>query len=164
MDIFSKIGSVTKSVVDKTSNKVSTVRLNAKISSLKASIGVQKQRIGDIYWLRHHEDESPDPAFSQEFEQIAGYLDQIAALEKEIERLAQIESAGFERTEPGFAVAGLTCSSCGAANIPDTKFCVSCGAAFIAASKANTCGSCGAVAEEGVNFCACCGTKLKSDA
>jgi RNA polymerase subunit RPABC4/transcription elongation factor Spt4 len=163
MDILSKIGTVTKSVVDKTSNKVSTVRMNARINSLKTSIAAQKQRIGDFYWLQHRDDKSFDPALAGEFKQIAEYLEQIAALEKEIQRLAQNDSIGFERTEPSLGDSGVNCPACGAANTADTKFCVSCGAAFILASEANTCGNCGAIVDDEMKFCAHCGTKLKDD-
>jgi transposase len=89
VDILNKIGSVTKSVVDKTSSKVSTVRLNSRISSLKSNIGLQKQRIGDFYWRQHREDKSFDPALSEEFKQIAECLEQIATLEKEIQLIEE---------------------------------------------------------------------------
>jgi hypothetical protein len=89
VDILNKIGSVTKSVVDKTSNKVSTVRLNSRISSLKSTIGLQKQRIGDFYWCQHRDDKLFDPALSEEFKQIAECLEQIAALEKEIQLIEE---------------------------------------------------------------------------
>jgi RNA polymerase subunit RPABC4/transcription elongation factor Spt4 len=164
MDILGKIGNVTKAVVDKTSNKVSTVRLNTKISSLKSSIGAQKQRIGDFYWLQHHMDASFDPALSEEFKRIAGYLEQIAELEKEIRQLAENEkSAGLERNGPSLGSSGVVCPSCGVANTSDTKFCVICGAAFIAVPRAGICGSCGSAVEDDMKFCEHCGAKLKSD-
>jgi RNA polymerase subunit RPABC4/transcription elongation factor Spt4 len=164
MDIFGKIGNVTKSVVDKTSNKVTTVRLNAKISSLKTSIGAQKQRIGDFYWRQHRADASFDPALAGEFKQIEAYLEQIAVLEQEIQRLAENEkSFDFDTAEPSLSYSGINCPACGAANPPDTKFCVSCGAEFIVAAKANTCGNCGALVDDEMKFCAHCGAKLKDD-
>jgi RNA polymerase subunit RPABC4/transcription elongation factor Spt4 len=164
MDIFEKISNVTKSVVDKTSNKVSTVRLNAKVKSLKSSIDVQKQRIGDFYWLQHREDESFDPTLAEEFKQIAEYFEQIAALEKEIQRLVEkAKSFSAEKNEPNYAGAALICPSCGAANTSDTKFCASCGIAFIPAPEPSTCSNCGAVVNAEMKFCAVCGSKLKSD-
>ena len=165
MDILGKIGGVTKSIVDKTSNKVSTVRLNAKINSLKTSIDVQKQRIGDFYWLQQHEDKSFNPVLEREFKQITDYLEQIAALEKEIQRLAENEKlSGAERIEPNFGDSGMTCPACGAANTSYTKFCVSCGAAFVVASPTiNTCGNCGKIVDDEMKFCAHCGAKLKND-
>jgi hypothetical protein len=162
MDFFDKIGSVTKSLADKTSNKVSTVRLNARINSLKTSIAVQKQRIGDFYWQRLHEDGSFDPELSEEFGQIAKYLDEIAALEREIQRLAENETAAFEKAGPIFAGVRPGCPSCGSANPPGTKFCVFCGAA-LAASAVNTCGNCGEPVDDEMIFCAGCGAKLKNN-
>ena len=162
MDFFGKISNVTKSLADKTSNKVSTVRMNTRISSLKTSIVVQKQRIGDFYWQRSHEDGAFDPEMSEEFRQIAEYLAEIAALEREIQRLAENESARFEKAEPGFAGVRQVCSSCGSAILPGTKFCVFCGTALVAA-EGNTCGNCGEPVDDEMKFCACCGAKLKSN-
>jgi class 3 adenylate cyclase/tetratricopeptide (TPR) repeat protein len=52
-------------------------------------------------------------------------------------------------------VAVVTCSSCGAENRPDAKFCGECGAAF-----AVTCDACGAANEPSRKFCYECGAPL----
>ena len=50
----------------------------------------------------------------------------------------------------------MTCSSCGAANKPGRRFCVSCGAAL-----ARACAQCGAIADPEDRFCGECGASLE---
>jgi DNA-directed RNA polymerase subunit RPC12/RpoP len=164
MDLFGKIGSVTKSVVNKTSNRVTIARLNSKINGLKSGIGVQKQRIGDFYWLQHYNDESFNPTLSGEFKQIAEYMAQIEELEKEIQQILENEKfTEPENVQQTTSDSGINCPSCGASNIPDSKFCVTCGAAFIAQPETAICGNCGAVMSADAKFCALCGAKLEND-
>src|SRR5438270_12813383 len=50
----------------------------------------------------------------------------------------------------------LTCSSCGVAGAPGTKFCSACGAPF-----PRVCRSCGALVGPAARFCVECGTLLQ---
>jgi Double zinc ribbon len=51
----------------------------------------------------------------------------------------------------------LTCSSCGNAEPPGSRFCGSCGASFAPPAAALTCSSCGNEEPEGSAFCGSCG-------
>ena len=55
----------------------------------------------------------------------------------------------------GVGTTALTCSSCGASNVADAKFCHECGVAL-----QRTCASCGATNAAGAKFCDDCGGAL----
>lgn len=54
------------------------------------------------------------------------------------------------------------CPKCGNENVPDAKFCASCGNPLLK-KEDNICPQCGAKNNKGAKFCAYCGTKMKSN-
>ena len=57
MEIFDKISAITKSTVDKTSNKITISKINARIKILQTDISAQKLKIGEYNRERLKENE-----------------------------------------------------------------------------------------------------------
>ncbi|MDR1471410.1 MAG: zinc ribbon domain-containing protein [Synergistaceae bacterium] len=160
MELFDRIGSMTKAAVDKTANKVIIARINSKISTFKSGIGVQKLKIGEYYWSKHRDGKSFDPSVADAFSAIESYLAQIESCESEIRVI--IESEQAVRIVDGEY--GKACLSCGARNSLDAKFCHDCGLPVNGAAVsagAVRCANCGAEMEGDAIFCGECGTKLQ---
>jgi RNA polymerase subunit RPABC4/transcription elongation factor Spt4 len=64
-------------------------------------------------------------------------------------------AAPFPVVDKPATAASLTCGQCGAAVLPDDRFCPKCGTPQMIA-----CGHCGRVARAGDQFCAQCGQSL----
>jgi len=55
----------------------------------------------------------------------------------------------------------LSCPSCGKENVPEAKFCFTCGAELGAIAGARFCEQCGAKASPDAKYCSSCGSKLQ---
>jgi ribosomal protein L40E len=173
MEIFEKLGSITKSAVDKTANKVTIARINSRISTLKSGMGAQKLRIGEHYWLKHKDDKSFDPEVAEVFNAIENYLAQIESCESEIRLIIESEEALKTQNMPNMPKIsgeyGSICPSCGERSQWGAKFCRGCGQPLNAPNMSNTpniaaggikCANCGAEMEDDAVFCGVCGIKL----
>ena len=76
----------------------------------------------------------------------------------------EVDKATEEMTQMGRYVEKVTCSNCGAINVPEAKFCFQCGAGLTApAAKeaaSNVCPACGAANDPDAGFCIECGASL----
>ena len=139
MELFDKIGKMTKSAVDKTTNKVELVRLNSKLNAVNSDINTQKVKIGDFYWSKIAAGEPCPPELEETVGAIKNYLaPQAESLKLEIqailesERQAQLQAqAAGENYWAGPPAqgprAGVHCPSCGTFNADDAIFCFACG-------------------------------------
>ncbi|MDR1916393.1 MAG: zinc ribbon domain-containing protein [Synergistaceae bacterium] len=160
MELFDRIGNITKSAVDKTANKVTIARVNSRIKSLKSGIEAQKLKIGEMYWFKHKDDKAIEPDMAESFKAIRAYLDQIASCESEIRAILESE----EMARMAAYSANALCTLCGAQNSLDAKFCYGCGSPMqgtvaIPQQVGIKCSMCGAAMEEDSVFCGVCGAK-----
>jgi len=166
MAILSKISDMAKNIGDKANDALETQKLNSKINSEKSAIDDVYRKIGEYYYQQYKSGtELPEEAAAH-CGVIDGHNKKIDEAKAEIERLKvkrESESASAQTSTAG----GITCSSCGKANEPGTKFCQECGAKLnieTAPAQAPTgegvCPSCGKANEPGTKFCCECGTKL----
>ena len=160
MEIFNKISAMTKSTVDKTSNKVTIAKINARIKSLQADINRWKQKIGEFYWERFKDNEVYEEGIADVFVTVGKLSSQVASAEAEINAILESERVA----EPASAfskplVPVAECPSCGVPNDTDSKFCSSCGSSMVVISG-KECTKCGAGVAVDASFCAECGAHL----
>jgi ribosomal protein L32 len=158
MELFDKIGKITRTAVDKTANRVEITRIHSRINALKSSIETQKLKIGEHYWSKQAKDESYDPEAAEFFKAINNFQNQIELFETEIRAILDRETMAQADLE----TAGPLCPSCGAQNIPDGKFCAGCGTSLenaVISPGAGACASCGSAMLPDALFCGVCGTK-----
>jgi membrane protease subunit (stomatin/prohibitin family) len=129
MAFLDKLGDLARNIGDKTSETIETTKINNRIGSEKTAIAECMRRLGEIYYRRHQEGDSGDPAAAEILATIDAHNKAIADAQAEIERIkAKAAAQAAPPAPPANATAGAVCPSCGKANPAATKFCQECGA------------------------------------
>jgi predicted nucleic acid-binding Zn ribbon protein len=161
MAFLDKLGDLARNIGDKTSETIETTKINNRIGSERTAIAECMRRIGEIYYRKHQEGDSGDPAAAELLATIDGHNRAIADAQTEIERIKAKAAAPTPAAAPAPSAAGAACPSCGAANPAGTKFCQECGAKTDAPTPAETtCPICGAPVPAANKFCGGCGHRL----
>jgi hypothetical protein len=176
VDLFDKISKVTKSAVDKTTNKVELVRLNSKLNAINSGINTQKLKIGDFYWSKIAAGEPCASELDEAVGTIKNYIAQADSVKFEIqaildsERQAQFQTQTADENyrvgqQARSSCAGVSCPSCGAFNSDGAVFCFTCGKRIDGEIPAQNCAgvscpSCGAFNADGAVFCFTCGKRI----
>jgi ribosomal protein L40E len=167
LEFFDKLSSVTKSAVEKTTNKVELTRLNIKMNTINSSIAAEKTKIGEHYWQKFDAGEPCPPELTATLDAIKNYLSQIDSIQKDKQAILDREKQPSQNLGPMLAD-GVICPSCGAHNVPDALFCFECGKSIAAApqyvNKTDTgyCTDCGAEMPLNAIFCPQCGAGKQS--
>jgi len=188
MAFFDKLGEITKSIGDKTTDAIETGKLNNKINSEKAAAGEDFKKIGEYYYGKYMEGAEVAPEVVEFCNSAKAHFDAAAEAQAEIERIKAENEAEKAAAAPAVAAApvapeaaaapvmpaasavatapvgGIVCPSCGTTNSEGTKFCQNCGnkleipAPVIAG---NVCPNCSTVNDDGMKFCKECGSRLE---
>ena len=158
MALFEKLGSLGKAAGDMVGETIEMTRLNAKLASLKRESSDAKTRLGEFYWQRYVEGNTPEDDTIEICREIANLESEITTLEDDIQRRkSQSESKSPEPTKSE----GVVCGSCGEPNSAGVKFCIKCGSSLAAAeSEVRFCPACGAPGEKDSLFCGKCGARF----
>ena len=191
MEIFDKISALTKSTVNRSSNKATISQINTRIEHLKTRIGDLKLEAGGYFWERHKDDEVYEDGISDVFTEMKNLSAAVAWAEAEINAILESERAAeLARAPVNPSAPAIKCPLCGAPNPPNSKFCSACGGsmavlsgkecvkcgtraaidasfcpecgASVAASEEPVCAKCGNAMAEGDKFCMSCGAKRES--
>lgn len=157
MSFWNQVKQQATSLGTKASEKTQEFRLQSEINDFKSQISNKQTALGVLVYQMYKEDRSNYDALLPVCHEIDGLEQQIAAIEQKIADL---------RTKPG------KCPECGHDNIPDARFCASCGTALQEAPQAlaaeepaepkvNICPECSAEQPVGTKFCAQCGHKFE---
>ncbi len=88
------------------------------------------------------------------------YLAQAAAVLAKLEGLAPQKGEKKKTRKPAEAADGRSCGSCSKSSPESAKFCIHCGAAFVASEAA--CEGCGEKLPKDARFCMACGKEVAS--
>ncbi len=180
-DLGNNIKSMGSSISNSAKDMTQKAQLNSEISSIKKDITGFYTKLGEATYknLTASEEEKTDVQpiidnINGAFIAIKENEEKIARIEAEAEARKAEEEArkrreAEERERAAAASSGAVCHVCGAAILPDSRFCVQCGSPVIRQEEApapeqaaeKCCPSCGAHCEPDARFCTECGTKLQ---
>lgn len=145
-NFFEKLGSITKSSVEKTKDLIEISKLNGKINSEKNKIIELQKSVGEFYWEEYKKG-TPIAQGAMEFmDQIQACYDEIEQLQQQIEEIKKNPEASAEPEAPQ--------------NTPEPAVIVEEPENVITSQTPKFCGECGAKLESGVKFCGSCGSKI----
>lgn len=166
MEMFDKISGIVKNVGDSTNDAIETTRLNSKIKEEKAAIDEIQMKLGEYYYGKYSNGDKLE----------AEALELCSVIEKHHQEIVQAQVAIDSIKEKKEAASLLNkkvvsksnenmqskCTSCGALNRNEAKFCRDCGINVIEIEKPKMvdCPSCGVEVKENYKFCNKCGIKL----
>lgn len=151
MAFFDKLNDLAKSVKDAANDAVETTRIKSRISSEKRAVDEACRKIGEYYYAKRAADLGPvDDDILEYCIEIDEHMRVISELTAELERERETKEE-----EQQF----VACSSCGAKNGKQAKFCQECGAQ-LEKQAVLVCADCGAANDNGAKFCTECGAKL----
>jgi hypothetical protein len=171
MAFLDKLGDLARNIGDKTSEAIETAKINSRIGAEKTAIAECMRRIGEIYYRKHQEGDSCDPAATELLVAIDGHNRAIADAQAEIERIKTKSAPGAAPPAQPAGADCAVCQSCGRANPAGMKFCQECGAKIEApppppapSVDGIVCPSCGRTNPAGMKFCQGCGAKIEAPA
>ena len=168
MAFFDKLGEITKSIGDKTTDAIETGKLNSKINSEKAAAGEDFKKIGEYYYGKYMEGAEVAPEIVEFCNSAKAHFDTATEAQAQIERIKAENEAEKAAAAPAVATApvgGIVCPSCGTTNSEGTKFCQNCGNKLEIPAPTEPgkrfCSACGTEVAPGVKFCPQCGQKME---
>lgn len=174
MAFFDKLGEITKSIGDKTTDAIETGKLNNKINSEKAAAGEDFKKIGEYYYGKYMEGVEVAPEVVEFCNSAKAHFDAVTEAQAQIERIKaenEAEKAAAAPVMPAASavatapVGGIVCPSCGTTNSEGTKFCQNCGNKLEIPAPTEPgkrfCSACGTEVAPGVKFCPQCGQKME---
>ena len=141
----------------KTAEKTQECRLQNEINDIRVQIQKKQNSLGALVYQRHKEGREDYDALLPIFKEIEALEQEIVEIEQKLAEL---------KIKPG------TCPNCNYENIPDARFCASCGVPLREAADtlpdepkeeppAVVCPECQAEQPHGAKFCAQCGHTLE---
>ena len=163
MAFFDKLNDLAKNISDKTGEAIEINKLNSKISLEKKEIAQLMQKIGEFYYEKYKKGEVSHSTLLEYFTAIDEHHLAVSEAQAEIEQIKAVsESNKTDAPAPAMQSAGILCSSCGAENDSQKKFCSECGAKLEATVPGEkTCTSCGAKVTGNLKFCGECGQRIE---